>query len=186
MKLTKNVTMEILPYHTNITIRCERCQNNAIDRLLEEINPIDPSKDYDIVIKPKKHRRSLDANAYYYQLTRKIAEKMNLPLTECHNRNLANVGIAWTDKDGKMHWILQPDNDFWLKQNEIHFCPTDRTEDRKGTIYRWFYLIKPSHLYDTKEMSRLIDYVVQDAKALGIETLTPDELARLKATWGDK
>ena len=32
--------------------------------------------------------------------------------------------------------------------------------------------------YDTEQMSRLIDYLVQDAEALGIETRTPQEIAR--------
>lgn len=40
-----------------------------------------------------------------------------------------------------------------------------------------------SSSYDTKEMSRLIDYIADEAKGLGIETMTPDELAQLKAAW---
>jgi hypothetical protein len=44
-------------------------------------------------------------------------------------------------------------------------------------------LYKGSHLYDTKEMSRLIDYIVEEAKDLGIETMTPDDVARMKASW---
>ena len=34
-------------------------------------------------------------------------------------------------------------------------------------------------------MSRLIDNVVQDCQAVGIETKTPDELALLKSRWSD-
>jgi hypothetical protein len=33
---------------------------------------------------------------------------------------------------------------------------------------------------DTKEMSILIDGIVSEAKEMGIETLTPDELARIE------
>lgn len=40
-----------------------------------------------------------------------------------------------------------------------------------------------SSCYDTKQMSSLIDHLVQDCKALGIETLTPQELARMKEEW---
>lgn len=186
MKLIKNVAMEPLPYHTNIVIRCDRGQNNAIDRLLEDINPIDPEVDYDIVIKPIKRSRSLNANSYYWQLLRKVSEKKNIGMTECHNRNLAEVGAALTGADGKVRWTLQRDDDYWLKLIELHLCPTDRIEERNGTIYRWYYILKPSHLMDRKEMSMLIDNLVQDAQTLGIETKTPDELARLKAAWGDR
>ena len=43
-----------------------------------------------------------------------------------------------------------------------------------------------SSVYDTKQMSILIDGLVADAKELGIETMTPDELERIKTAWGDK
>ena len=33
-------------------------------------------------------------------------------------------------------------------------------------------------------MSRLIDLVVTEAKQQGIETLTPDEIERMKQLWG--
>ena len=44
-------------------------------------------------------------------------------------------------------------------------------------------MMRGSHTYDTKEMSRLIDGAVFEAQALGIETLPPDELERMKQQW---
>jgi len=41
-----------------------------------------------------------------------------------------------------------------------------------------------SSCYDTKQMSRLIDLVVEDCKEQGIDTATPAELALLKEEWG--
>ena len=40
-----------------------------------------------------------------------------------------------------------------------------------------------SSTYDTRQMSVLIDNLVQDCKALDIETMTPDKLALLKEGW---
>ena len=40
-----------------------------------------------------------------------------------------------------------------------------------------------SSSYTTAEMSRLIEAVVEEAKGLGVETMTPAELAGLKAAW---
>lgn len=40
-----------------------------------------------------------------------------------------------------------------------------------------------SSTYDTAQMSRLIDLVVFDCKENGIETMTPEDLARLKGAW---
>ena len=41
-----------------------------------------------------------------------------------------------------------------------------------------------SSTYDTAQMSRLIDLIVEDCKEQGIETATPAELALLKEEWG--
>lgn len=38
--------------------------------------------------------------------------------------------------------------------------------------------------YDTRQMSRLIDMIVQDCKACGIPTATPEEIARMMDRWG--
>ena len=44
-------------------------------------------------------------------------------------------------------------------------------------------LYQGSSTYDTRQMSRLIDLVVQECRAQGIETATPAELDRLKEAW---
>ena len=184
MKLKDKPRIELLYNQDNIIIPCEKGQNTAIQRVLDSVGKIDPNKEYTIEIKVVRQRRSLDANAYYFKLCRECAYEKGISLTELHNKNLANIGIAWEDNDGHKHWVLQKDDDWWLKQNEVHFAPTDRTESRNGVVYRWFYLLKPSHLFNTKEMSILIDYIIQDAKSLGIETLTPFEAERMKQLWG--
>lgn len=45
-------------------------------------------------------------------------------------------------------------------------------------------MIKGSSEYDTAEMAHFIDSIVEEAKELGIETSTPDELERMKQEWG--
>ena len=45
-------------------------------------------------------------------------------------------------------------------------------------------MIKGSSEYNTAEMSRFIDRIVEEAQELGIETATPDELERMKQEWG--
>ena len=39
--------------------------------------------------------------------------------------------------------------------------------------------------YDTAQMSRLIDLVVEDCKQMGIETMTPKEMDALVSRWGE-
>ena len=137
-----------------------------------EINDENWAKEGEVDIEIKKHRsqRSKDANAYYFSILRKIAEKMCLPLQIVHNQSLANCGIAWEDSEGHKTWVLKPDGEEWKKETTIHLCPTDRTKvGTDGVIYRYYYLLLPSHLMNTKQMSILVDSVIEDARSLGIE-----------------
>ena len=47
-------------------------------------------------------------------------------------------------------------------------------------VYRAYY---GSSEYDSKQMADLLDRVIQDARALDIETMTPREIAVLKSMW---
>ncbi len=58
----------------------------------------------------------------------------------------------------------------------------EKVQEQNGYTTRHSY--KGSYVYTTAEMSRLIDEIVSEAKELGIETATPDELARMKQEWG--
>ena len=65
------------------------------------------------------------------------------------------------------------------RKRSIHCIPV-KYEDN-ATFYKVY---RGSHTYDTKEMSLLIDGTVADAKELGIETITPAEIAEMKERWG--
>lgn len=59
--------------------------------------------------------------------------------------------------------------------------------EQNGVIWIDFLNIMGSSEYDSKQMARFLDAVVRDCKDQGIETRTPSELAKLKASWkGEK
>lgn len=45
--------------------------------------------------------------------------------------------------------------------------------------------LRTSRAYDTGQMARLIDTIVQDCRDVGIETMTPRELDALVSRWGE-
>ena len=142
----------------------------------------DRLKDKDISIEVKQYRekRSLNANAYFHVLVDKIAGIQRVTHTEVHNRLIADYGVI----DDQINNIILDDSIPWLRLDTIHLRPTTATRVMdNGKLYRVYLVMRGSHTYDTAEMSRLIDGTVEEAKALGIETLTPDELERMKATW---
>lgn len=54
-------------------------------------------------------------------------------------------------------------------------------DEERAQYYRFWV---GSSKYDAEEMSKLIDGVIEEARALDIETATPEELARMKEEWG--
>ena len=66
-------------------------------------------------------------------------------------------------------------------QHGLGWFVDDVDEDTGGSvILRAYY---GSSTYNRKQMAALIDLVVQDCKQLGIDTLTPAELAGLVDRW---
>ena len=164
----------------------KQMNGNTVVIALESAFGLEDLSDVDVTIVKHRNKRSIDANNYYYLLAGKIAQNVNLSLAEYHNRTLAELGIAWLDENGDRTLVLMRDDNRWMHTipGENHFAPTSKTmTDKHGDVWRWFYLLKPTRQMDTKEMSSLIDYVVQDAKNLGIETLADREIERIINEW---
>jgi len=121
-------------------------------------------------------KRSLNANSYYHVLCSKIAAVLNCSLSEVCNRMIAEYGQIDTD----MGCICMRDSIDWTRRENLHLRPTSKTQIMaNGELYRCYYVMRGSHTYNTKEMARLIDGVVQEARDLGIETLPPAQLVAL-------
>lgn len=139
------------------------------------------NKPLQVKIEPIRAKRSLNANAYHYKLCGDIAKVINSTAEDVHRQLMIDYGTPMEDKDGlPMFTLLMSDP----KETGIYVRPTGQIEPRKGKNYQWYVIIKPSHLYNTKEMSVLIDGTVSEAKELEIETMTPDEIDRMKQQWG--
>lgn len=152
--------------------------------IVNTFSGIQTEQEYDVTIKKRNRKRSLNANNYHWSLCEQIAKALKTSKYQVHNQLMIDYGTDWTDEDGRRSFVMMKDDDRYLRSETIHYRPTDATEDRKGTLYRWFVLLLPSHLMDTAQMSSLIDGTVSEAKELGIDTRTPDEIERMKQLWG--
>ena len=135
-----------------------------------------------IVLKPYRKKRTLSANDYYWVLCTKIAEKRHVSKTEMHNILLSEYGAEQVT-DGAFEWALKSPSFDWTKCVTAHYRPSGRTVATDSGELPLYWVIRGSHTYDTEEMSRLIDGTVYEAKEHGIETLTPEEIERMKAAW---
>ena len=137
---------------------------------------------YECVIKEHREKRSLDANAYMWQLLDKLAAELGTKKEELYLEKVKNYGIY---KD----FTLRPEDapTFQIAWSMLGTgWPTEQVDfspDGEMVVVRAYY---GSSQYNTKQMSRLIDSVVSDCKDMGIETLPPDKLAAMKEAWGEQ
>ena len=168
--------IELLYKEARITLNLDKRDNKAIVDLFSGLKV---GEEYDISIK-KRGKRSLNANNYHWMLCEQIAKKLNTSKYEVHNQLMIDYGTDWLDSNGDLQVLRKADDDSYLKSETLHFRPTDRLDD-KGR--RFYVLLLPSHLMNKKQMSELIDGTVSEARELGIDTRTPDEVERIKALW---
>lgn len=135
----------------------------------------------------KEHRvkRSLNQNSYYWALLAKVAEKSSISRNRCHNEMLASYG---QDEyvDDRLVYVTIPDNEKAereaMEAETYHLRPTSSVMDgNDGMIYRVWVMLRGSHTYNTSEMRRLLEGIIDEAKQLGIETLPEEELEMLYA-----
>lgn len=137
-------------------------------------------KDYDLTIKEHRERRSLDANAYAWVLIGELAKVMHFSPDEVYRLAITDIGGTY-----EVIPIREEAADHFRRvweSNGIGWMCQDMGRS-KLPGYRNLRAYYGSSVYDTAQMSRLIDSIVQDCKALGIETLTPDKLSLLKEEW---
>lgn len=134
-----------------------------------------------------REKRSLNANSYYWQLLSQLADKLRVSKPFLHNQMLRRYGQIQL-LDGKPMYLSIKDTEAVRKAideaEDYHLKPTAEVRAGKdGDNWRTYLMLKGSHELDTREMAILIDGIVDEAKEQGIQTLTPNELERLKATW---
>lgn len=139
----------------------------------------------DVVVEIKRHfnRRSLDANAYAWVLIDKIAEKMNKKKTEVYLDEIKEIG-------GITGNVAVKDE----------FVPAYIEAWKSGHIGRDAWLLpdkgKPgwsvvkvrlgSSDFDSAQMSRLIDNLIQDAESIGIPTITDEQAHNMLGKWATR
>ena len=137
-----------------------------------------------ISIKTFRELRSREANNYMWSLCGKLAEKLSDEGNKCTKEDvyrdaIREIGVWYDDEvePEKVKWrcaAWEQIGTGWLTER------VDFTADGEKEIIRFYY---GSSRYNKKQMARLIDNIVQDCQAVGIETISPDEIARLTSLW---
>lgn len=151
-------------------------RTSGASRLCEHL---EEGKVYKVVVKPQRNKRSLDANAYAWVLINKLAEKLGRTKTEIYRQYVREIGGV-SETVCVLEKAADKLIDGWAK-NGIGWQSETIPSKIDGCVNVILYF--GSSTYDTAQMSRLIDLIVQDCKQQGIETMTPQELDALKERW---
>ena len=136
--------------------------------------------DVDVTVKKHREKRSLDANAYFWVLVDRLAEKTRIPKTDIYRRYIREIG-------GNHEMVCVIDSAVEKLRNGWEHnglgWQTDTMPSRIPGCTN-VILYYGSSTYNTRQMSHLIDMAVQDCQEQGIETLSPDKLAGMMEEWG--
>lgn len=136
-------------------------------------------KDISIEIKPVRKHRSLDANAYAWVLIDKIAEKTGEKKTDVYRHAIKEIGGV-----SQTVCVVDEAVDILCKvweKNGIGWQHETMPSKLDGCTRVILYY--GSSAYDSKQMSQLIDSLIQDAEALGIPTITDEQAEKMLGKW---
>lgn len=147
-------------------------------------------KRLEITAREKKAKRSLDANSYYWALIGKLARKLRTSNNQLHNLMLRSYGQPMLIDDKKAFFVI-PDTPEAerkaLESETFHIKPTSEVRtDKSGKSWRTYFLLRGSHEYNAAEFSRILDALIEECKAQGIETLPPEEIERMMEHYAKK
>lgn len=121
----------------------------------------------------KTKKRSKNSNSYFWELLQQLCEQMNIDVIEEYKKRVKELGIF-------KQWEIETNNvptfeKLWSDRGIAWF--TEKVEETGNkTIINAYY---GSSSYNSKQMSRLIDNLVQDCRSVGIQTLEDIEIEEL-------
>ena len=130
-------------------------------------------------IKEWREKRSLDANGYCWVISQEIAKVIGNTKEFVYKRAIKQVGdfeIVPIKDDAVEKWIRNWESKGLGWQSEV-------LEKSKLEGYTNIINYYGSSVYNTKEMSVLLEELVFQAKELDIDTMTPEERKRLIDKW---
>lgn len=138
-------------------------------------------KKYQMQIKEHREKRSLDANAYAWALIDKLSEQLNLSPEEVYQTQIRDLG-----GNSMLQLLHKSDIEkakrIWHK-NGLGWTAEELGISNDKPDYIWLKYYYGSSVFDSKQMSRFIDRIIEECREHGIETLPSAELEALKNAW---
>lgn len=142
---------------------------------LQMVDQLHNEEKLTIKIEKFREKRSLNANNYAWKLITEIGNMTRLSKEEVYLQMLKRYGQS------EMVSVLA---DVPFGKYVKYFDSVGESE-LNGKLFKHYRVYQGSSEFSTREMSIFIDGVVSEAKHLGIPTDTPEQIAKMKALWGE-
>lgn len=157
-------------------------ETNEVNRIIEEYEKLKDIEKLDIEIKQHRVKRSLNANNYFWKLLTEYSEEKRVNTIEEYKERIKRLGIfrrfRIETKDTKTFEIM------WTSKGIAWFCEIADTEYIGDIEFKIINAYYGSSSFNSKQMSRLIDDLVEDCLEVGIETKSKEEIQSLIESWG--
>ena len=169
-----------IDYKTNKTKISLLLDTKALD-IVEELKN---ENKLDVELKKYRKKRSLDANSYFWKLLQELCELAEIDSVEEYKRRIKELGIFRRFKIEKDN--IKTFEKMWTSQGTAWFCEVADITYIENIEFKIINAYYGSSSYNSKQMSRLIDGVVQDCEIYGIETKPKEEIESLLKEWDKK
>lgn len=173
IKVTSFQVMQSISGEMSITAVVDDDGKKAVRRLYEKLK----NKVLRLKLDIWHEKRSLDANAYAWELMGKLAEVLTAEAQGDTAYSKDDIYLLMLKKYGQsgIVKIRNKDKDSILREVKYY----EEHEQFYADNAAYYHIWVGSSNYNTKEMSLFLNGIIAACKELGIDTRTPDEVARM-------
>lgn len=179
MQTTGEITdlgIDLKTRKTKVTLLLDTKQPEVIEELQQ--------KKLDVEIKKYRKKRSLTANAYFWKLLSEYSEAKEIDTIEEYKERVKRLGIFRISRVEAKD--VETYKKSWENWGTAWFCEVYDTEYLGDIEFKILHLYYGSSSFNSRQMSRLINDLIEDCKQVGIETKPQAEIDSLLRSWGNE
>lgn len=175
--IIKDIDIDYKTHKAKISLLLDTKQLNILEELKNDGK-------LNMVLKKYRKKRSLDANAYFWKLLSEYSEEKEVDTIKEYKERVSRLGIFRRFRIEKEN--IKTFEKMWTVQGIAWFCEIADTEYVGNMEFKIIHAYYGSSSYNSKQMSRLINDLVEDCKDVGIETKPQEEIDSLLKEWDKK
>lgn len=138
--------------------------------LLNAVANLDENKLYEVKIDEYSEHRSKTANAYYWVLVSELAGVLKIGKEELHKQLIKR----YSNRDFVSVLSTVNISKYFPYYEEFG------TYERKGKLFKSYIIFQRSSEMNKREFSNLLNGLIDECHQVGISTMTPEEIEKLK------